>query len=121
MNRERSAWGVILIVVGLIFLGERLGWGLSWNMGRMWPIILIVLGLVQMLTRRSPGGAWLVFTGGIFLLNQNHILRLHDSWPLFIVAAGIGMLFGRSRRARRERAIGGTPEHSDAPTGDVHE
>jgi hypothetical protein len=92
-------WGIILIVVGVIFLGERMGWGVAWNMGRLWPLILIALGAVQLYARRYGGALWMFFLGGIFLLHMNHILRLHDAWPLFIVVAGLGMLFGKSRRS----------------------
>jgi hypothetical protein len=119
MNRERSIWGVILIVIGVIFLGERLGWAIGWSMGRLWPLILIAIGAVQLASRRSGAGVWLLFIGGLFLLHQNHILRMHDAWPLFIVAAGVAMLFGRSRRTRFEPTAG--PDQSPVDSGGIRE
>jgi len=113
MNRERSVWGVILIVIGLIFLGDRLGWGIAWSMGRLWPLILIAIGVVQFTSGRTGSGAWLLFIGGLFLLHQNHILRIGQAWPLFIVAAGVAMLFGRSRRVQAE-----PPAAADRQIGD---
>ena len=118
MIRERSLAGGILIIIGVIFLGERLGWGLAWNIGRLWPLILVALGVVQLLDHRPGPAIWLLFLGGLFLLHQNYILRLHDSWPLFIVVAGIGMLFGRGRA---HRSIGGPKPPADVPTGNTHD
>ena len=100
MRGERSVGGLILIVIGVIFLGERMDWGLQWHMSRLWPLILVALGAMQIASRRLGAGFWLVFLGGIFLLNQNHILMLHDSWPLFIVAGGVGMLLRTGRKTR---------------------
>jgi len=119
VNRERSAWGVTLIVVGLIFLGDRLGWGVGWNMGRLWPLIPIAIGLVHVVSGRGSEGVWLLFVGGLFLLHMNHIVRLSASWPLFIVAAGIGMLFARSQRRRREPAASEKP--ASAGGEEIHE
>jgi cell wall-active antibiotic response 4TMS protein YvqF len=120
MSRERAAWGVILIVIGVIFLGERLNWGFGWNMGRLWPLILIALGAVQLMSCRIAGAVWLLFLGGLFLLHQNHILRLDQSWPLFIVAAGLGMLFNRSNR-RRQPSVPRVAEPPAPVAGERHE
>ena len=38
------------------------------------------------------GGIPLVFVGGIFLAHNYDVMRIHQSWPLFIVAAGLGVL-----------------------------
>ncbi len=110
MSGERNGigTGIVLITVGLIFFAERQGYG---GFGRFWPLILIMMGASKLLfpgdrsiragviagrrgcreTRYS--GLWLMLVGGIFLLNQNHIMSLRESWPLFIVAGGIGIIF----------------------------
>jgi hypothetical protein len=120
MDRDRATWGVILVLIGVILLGERLDWGVRWNMGRLWPLLLIGIGLVQLSARRLSGAIWLLFLGGLFFLHQNHILRLTQSWPLFIVAGGLGMLFGRSR-LRRTRSPLTTPETTATTSGEAHE
>ncbi len=43
-NRDPLAWGIILIVIGLIFLFNNLDIGI-WNFtARLWPLILIFWG-----------------------------------------------------------------------------
>lgn len=64
--------------------------------------------------RRGSGG-WLVFLGVLFLLHTYEILRLSTSWPLFIVAAGVSIVFARGHEhvrvePRRERPVEGIVE-----------
>ena len=53
-------------------------------------------------SRRMPraeiGGLTLVLTGAIFLAHTYRVVRLHDSWPLFIVIAGLSVMFGSHNR-----------------------
>lgn len=102
MGRERNGigFGLVLITVGLIFLADRQGYG---GFGRFWPLLLIVAGASKLFFPSDSddkhcrdsrsSGIWLVLVGGIFLLHQNSIWRISDTWPLFIVAAGIGIIF----------------------------
>ena len=99
---SQATTGIIIMVIGLIFLGHQLRWGL--DIGRLWPVILIVLGLSKFLTVDGEGrrhnGAWLLLVGGLFLLNNFKILGLGDSWPVFIIAGGLALIFGRDRDRR---------------------
>lgn len=91
--------GLLLIALGLIFLGERQHWVPMIDIGRLWPVLLIVLGAGRFMAPREDGthrnGLWMVFIGGLFLLNNYGIFGLRDSWPLFIVAGGLSLAFGR--------------------------
>jgi hypothetical protein len=127
---SRIGTGVILIVVGGLFFLDRLGydWGWDWHptIARMWPVILIVMGLLRLFSGASPartitvtradgtetrvergsrssGGEWLLVVGVLMLLHENRWLMLEQSWPLFIVAAGILLLMGRGSRRWKER------------------
>jgi len=130
---QRVLTGVTLIVLGMIFLVDRMGWQWGWHLsfGRLWPVLLIVAGLgtaftdrdVEVITthdaegrpqtsmrpagrRRYGDGLFLVLVGVLMLLHVNHWMRLTDSWPLFVVAAGVSVMFGRGRgrgRGRRYR------------------
>jgi hypothetical protein len=102
MNRKQTSQittGVLLIVLGLIFLAQRLDVFPPLDFRRLWPVALLVAGLVRFLEPREggrqSGGAWMVFAGVLFLLHTYDIFRLDDSWPLFIVAGGVSILFGR--------------------------
>lgn len=109
--------GILLVVIGVLFLLNQQGIA---GFRHLWPLILIALGLISLLfpkdettyvgavaggrgARRRPnratGGFWLIMVGVIFLLDQNGVFRIHESWPLFIVAAGLAMIFSRRRTA----------------------
>jgi hypothetical protein len=110
-SRNGIGTGLLLITIGLIFFADRQGYG---GMRHLWPLIPIVMGFSTMLFPRDrsvrPGvivvgrrgrryeqhrfsGMWMVLVGGIFLLHENGIMSVHQSWPLFIVAAGLGVIF----------------------------
>ncbi len=99
--------GAILIVIGLIFLGSNLLDQPEWHLGRLWPVILIVIGAGKMLFPECGSrvnGLPLVLVGSIFLAHNYGVISLRDSWPLFIVAAGISILAA----AWAERSTGPT-------------
>jgi hypothetical protein len=52
---------------------------------------------------RLGSGFWLVSVGVFLLLHVNHVLRVGQSWPLFIVLGGLSLMFGDNRRSRRRR------------------
>lgn len=113
MNRKDIVAGVILIVLGLIFLAGNLDLDVNLNFGRLWPLLLIVLGGSKALFPDGgsrAGGLPLVLIGGIFLAHNYRVMSLRDSWPLFIVAAGIGVLV--SSWCSR-------PKDTDGPEGQV--
>ena len=107
MSRDRNGIGagIVLITIGLIFLADRQGYG---GFGSLWPLILIAMGASKFFSpsddmssrperrcsRRDTryGGVWLILVGVIFLLHQNHIWRINQTWPLFIVAGGVGII-----------------------------
>lgn len=89
----RVAVGLLLVLLGGLFLAGNLDAIDIGPIGRYWPVILIVIGAVKLAGRERPcGGAWLLVAGVVMLLHTLRLLSLHDSWPLFIVAAGLGIL-----------------------------
>jgi hypothetical protein len=111
MGRQRSGigTGILLITLGAIFLIDRSS--LHLGFGNLWPLLLIVGGASKMFFRDVSmrigvvagrrgcrresrwSGMWLIVVGGNFLLDQNHLYSIHQTWPLFIVAAGLGIIF----------------------------
>ena len=109
-RRERNSVvvGLVFITIGVIFLGGRQGWGPEWRMETLWPVILIIFGIGRILSPGREGrvssGFWILLTGVLFLLNQLHIVRFEQTWPLFIVAGGVSILIGSSRRRDRSES-----------------
>ena len=111
-GRRRNSdytFGLVLIVLGLLMLGDQLSIGLDpfgvrLDFGRLWPVILLVIGAGRFVAARRDGrpggGYWLLFLGGLFLFHTYDILSLDRSWPLFIVAGGLSLMFGRDRHGR---------------------
>jgi hypothetical protein len=82
----------------VLLLAKQLEWGPVWDWGKLWPFALVIIGLPKLLfgdkDGNRGGGVWLTFLGGIFLMHTYHVLSLRRSWPLFIVAFGVSLLFG---------------------------
>lgn len=97
----RIVTGLVIVLLGGIFLADNLGLIDVGSIGQLWPVILILLGIGS-ITRpgHRRGGAWLLFLGALFLLHTFDYLRLRDSWPLFIVAVGVGIIWRSMTPAR---------------------
>ena len=98
----KVAVGVFLIVLGLVALAGRQHVLPVVGLARLWPLLLILLGFGRFSAKtddgRHRGGLWLMFIGGLFLLHTLDIFRIDQSWPLFIVAGGVSILYGRRER-----------------------
>jgi hypothetical protein len=101
VKRKDLLTGLMLIGIGLIFLASNVGPMPEINVARMWPLLLAGIGLIKIL---APGGdsRWdgmsLILIAGIFLAHNYRVMRIHDSWPLFIVLAGLTVMFGTRHR-----------------------
>src|SRR5438034_1421385 len=55
-NRSPSIfWGLVLVVLGVLFLLNNLDININWNV--VWPVVLIALGVWLLVARVGPGGA----------------------------------------------------------------
>ena len=102
--RRRSLFGpILLIAIGLVFLGNNLGLipGEGWEMiWRLWPVLLIIAGLDELLRRQSIAWPILLIGAGVFFLLNNFGPRVWISWtqviqlwPILLIAAGIDIVF----------------------------
>ena len=87
----RLATGLVLVTLGGLFRAHNLDLVDVGPLGRFGPVLLIILGIARMISRPCRG-AWLLVVGVLMLLHTLDVLRLHESWPLFIVAVGLGIL-----------------------------
>jgi hypothetical protein len=117
MRSERSGigTGILLITIGLLFMADRQG---LMGFHSLWPVIIIVMGVVTIVfpserprvgvvagrrgryyrSGRRSSGIWMILVGVLLLANQNHWMSFRDSWPLFIVAGGLALIFGNLGR-----------------------
>jgi hypothetical protein len=102
--RERSqlVFGVVLLLMGAVLLAANLGYPVPIELWKLWPIPLMAFGLLGLvlpsrhLDRR--GGMWLFAVGlyGAFGMYDWFGLGW-DAWPLFLVAAGVSIIFFERR------------------------
>ena len=102
---EFPVWGVILVLVGALFLAAHGGHvHLGTFLLRWWPLVLIAVGATRMVNERhvlSPG-ITLVLIGGFMLfftlggLKWRMFLKI---WPIVLVAVGASMLIGARRKS----------------------
>ncbi len=99
----RLTSGVMLVVLGGLFLFSELGVLDAEPLARYWPVVLIALGtakLLQPADRRGASGrssgAWLLAVGIWCLINTLELFGLSwgSSWPLFLIFAGGAMVYG---------------------------
>jgi predicted membrane protein len=95
----RLVMGLIVVVLGILFLLENLGLVYIRNLWEFWPVILIVLGLARLSTCSTNSGRVsgivLVCVGGLFLANNLGFIPWdiwHLFWPVMLILWGVGML-----------------------------
>lgn len=126
MTAQRNAsgrifWGLVLIIIGLLFLFDRMGQiDFSDLFFRYWPLILILAGLWHLVAnnfRNAAGGVVLIIVGGIFMLDKLEILERsawHYLWPLLLIVLGIWILLGMAPGRRQEKFPGVKENDLDA-------
>lgn len=122
-SQGRIFWGLLLIVLGVLFLLDRMGQVDFGDLfSRYWPVVFILIGISILLShnfRNVGGGLFFIFFGAFFLLIR---LRVFDRalwnyvWPLAIIGAGLWILF-RPALARSKKKI---PELT-ADVLDIHQ
>ena len=117
----RIFWGLVLILVGVLFLLDRMGrMDFGSLFSKYWPLILIFAGIVHLMAnnfRNAAGGVILIIIGGFFMLANLEILgrsAWHYVWPLLIIILGIWVLFGLSGRRSPESSLGAKENDLDA-------
>jgi hypothetical protein len=114
-------FGIALLAFGALLLLNNTD---IINLGpihNFWPLLLIVFGISTMVNaydrqdsgvgvwkgRRphSGGGVWLILVGVWLLVSTNHLfgLRFRDTWPMFIIAWGVSMVWRSLYRQSRQR------------------
>ena len=103
-RREGAVFGAGIMLLGIVLLLAQAG-VVSWRgLWSFWPIIFIIGGLGKLTRQEERGeGVWLMFLGTWFFLNQTHVLLYRDSWPLFIVALGVSIIWKALVRASNAR------------------
>jgi len=117
----RVFWGLVLIVLGVLFLLDQMG---RVDFGDLisgwWPLILVAAGLWQLISsnfQELAGGLFLIALGALFQLAKLEILGQniwHYVWPVLIIGLGLWVLIGAFRRSSAARFPVGKEDELDA-------
>jgi hypothetical protein len=115
-HAQRTAWrgqssghnhavaGIVLLIIGVVFLLTNLGFFYVEDVHRFWPVILIVIGAAKALgySRWGYGGPRLLWGGGLMvvggMLLAHNFGYIHGNvwqiiWPMWLIFLGISFLF----------------------------
>jgi predicted membrane protein len=104
--------GVIIVLIGVVFLLEEFAGIDADDYLVYWPLGLIAIGLVAFFQGGNRIGATLALVVGVWALayNLGYIsIEIWQFWPLALVAIGLSLV---------RRALGGAPAADKAPSGD---
>lgn len=115
--------GVLVIVMGLLFLLDNLDLIEIRRVISFWPAVFIIAGTVKLLDAQSRGGqlagAGLLGAGVLLVLDRVGLIDfdLRILWPLLLIGAGAVLLY-KAFEARRATA-GGSLKDDPGPGSDV--
>jgi predicted membrane protein len=109
-HQGRIFWGLIFIVVGLLFLLDQMGQlDVGYIISRYWPVIFILIGVSILIAndfRNAGAGVFFILFGTFFLLMEMRIFDRtvwHYFWPLLIIGLGVWILVKPGRGADKKK------------------
>jgi predicted membrane protein len=98
-TQGRIFWGLLLIVLGVLFLFDQMG-RLDFGdlVGRYWPVVFILIGISILLSnnfKNVGSGIFFILFGAFFLLVRMRVFDhsvWHYAWPLAIIGVGLWIL-----------------------------
>ena len=117
--------GLVLLILGLVFLLDNLDLVESGTILRFWPAILLVAGLKMLVDARDRGsaisGTLLAGVGALLLLDALYLIdvNLWDFWPVALVALGIRVLLNALSDPNDVAAVSDSEESASAFLGAI--
>ena len=95
-GRGSLLMGAILVLVGLAFLLDHMGYVSVYSLRRFWPLLVVLAGVLNFVSRNRPWGVCLMAVGVLLQLNELGITHFgwRDFWPIMLIALGILVLWG---------------------------
>ena len=116
MNKRNLFWGIVLIVVGILFLVRNMNW---WNFSIFfrgwWTLFLIVPSIISLVRKESMGTSFLILVLGVLmLLASQNVIEWSTIWkvflPIIIMVVGLLIIFG-NRKAKEKRVRANAKEY----------
>lgn len=88
--------GLVLLVLGVLFLFDNFGWIDAGRFFRLWPLILVGFGIAKLMQPTRKGFGLFLVLIGLWLLAYNFdIMRIApwDWWPLILILLGGALIW----------------------------
>lgn len=111
-QHKRTYLGLLLVVIGTIFLLDNLGYTLEIpDYLFSWPAIFVAIGIVNALS--GKGRVALTFFGLaiIFYLHYFDVIDLSEMWPLILILVGLTVIF--KKIPTKKEVLGSTEDQFD--------
>ena len=97
VHEGHIAFGAVIMSLGLVFLMDRMDILGPATLALYWPGLLVAFGMARIVSPSRPGGEvggrWIALVGGLVLLDRLAVIALRESWPVFIIVAGLVVMF----------------------------
>lgn len=103
-------WGVLLTLLGLIFLLDNMGVISAAHLWRFWPVLLIIAGVFNVVAPERRTWGIILLIGGAFLqLNQLGLAHFSWAafWPIILIAVGLMVMWNSLTGSKCSRASPG--------------
>lgn len=103
-NKSSVFWGLVLIGVGILFLGNNIGiWDVNIFFKGWWTLFIIVPSIYGLFESGSRSGAVISLAIGILLLlAAQDIIKYGMIWqilvPIIIIVVGLSLIFSTGKR-----------------------
>lgn len=103
MNKRNWFWGILLIVVGILFLGRNMDWwDFSIFFDGWWTLFLIIPSLISLVRREGIATSFLILVLGVLmLLASQEVIKWDTVWkafvPIIIIVVGLSIILGNKR------------------------
>lgn len=113
-NFNQIFWGLIIIVVGALFLAQNLGFIQDYSFWKYLPALLIVLGVYQLFLNRFRawvGPLMITLIGAFLLLATLNIISWSTFgsmiWPTILILVGLSIILHRGNSSSNYQAVSG--------------
>ena len=118
----RVFFGVLVIVIGVLFLVDKAGIAELDSLLDWWPSLFILYGAWRLIANRFRSlflPLLLIFGGVVLQLRELDTADVFSTiWPAFLIALGVAIVIG-GMRSRNRRQRGGDSSHSASTIIDV--
>ena len=103
MNKRNWFWGILLIIVGILFLGRNMDWwDFSIFFDGWWTLFLIIPALISLVRREGIATSFLILILGVLmLLASQEVIEWDTVWkvfvPIIIIVVGLSIILGNKR------------------------